>query len=795
MRIRRSRSVPLPTAARAALLLLALLAAGCPTPPAERSLISAETGSGRAGQLHALLLNGGGRPQINYHSHLDHLRRLLGVLEATGVDPARIAVFNADGADPAFDLATRKGELPDEFWLLPRSVGLRLRPLIEYVDSRIEGFELRPSTRDALRAWFDAEGAQLSAGDTLLIYVTDHGQKNKDDLRDNTITLWGEENLSVSELRELLALLDPDVQVVMLMSQCYSGAFANVAFPSEEGSLPRGNVCGYFSAPADRRAHGCYPEVSGKETTGHSHRMFEALASEGSLSGAQREVLISDRTPDVPHATSSVFLENLLEAAATRGGHEPAGLVDEFLDEALREPLVWEREIRLLDRIGSAFGIASPRSLTQLEAQTSGLSELRELLDTYTDRWAVALEDLRRVNFAAFQDAFPAWRDRLEPSVLGALDAHQRRGEREELLRSLVEFTHDEPKRAARLRDLNRKHEDSKTARYRADVRLAALLRMRMLLKDLAGRHYMTRYAPPEERDAFARLEACEDLALVAPDEARWAAQSPKPFPSLSAERRSLEAIAPGWLGLRYRPPSAAERRNDELLAGAVVVSAVIPASPAAEAGLQVADVILGPLGEPFREPHALREWVMRGEIGRPLALRLLRDGEEREVEITLATYPLQLPALPGPPQIGSMAPELELDYLPGVRPPEPGQPRLLFFWASWCGPCKDALPEVLAYAKDEKLPVVAITDEHPETIQKFLQTHPSLRLEIVAIDRRRNHFQKYGVSGTPTIVLVDAKGYVRHYQTGYSLENGLRIDGWSWEGRERSETRPASSR
>jgi hypothetical protein len=50
-------------------------------------------------------------------------------------------------------------------------------------------------------------------------------------------------------------------------------------------------------------------------------------------------------------------------------------------------------------------------------------------------------------------------------------------------------------------------------------------------------------------------------------------------------------------------------------------------------------------------------------------------------------------------------------------------------------------------------------------------------------------------VSGTPTIVLVDAKGSVRHYQTGYNLENGLRIDGWSWEGREGSETRPAPSR
>lgn len=51
-----------------------------------------------------------------------------------------------------------------------------------------------------------------------------------------------------------------------------------------------------------------------------------------------------------------------------------------------------------------------------------------------------------------------------------------------------------------------------------------------------------------------------------------------------------------------------------------MVVSKVMPDSPAAEAGLQVTDVILGPPGEPFREPHALRE------------LRAMADDERRAV-------------------------------------------------------------------------------------------------------------------------------------------------------------------
>ncbi len=81
------------------------------------------------------------------------------------------------------------------------------------------------------------------------------------------------------------------------------------------------------------------------------------------------------------------------------------------------------------------------------------------------------------------------------------------------------------------------------------------------------------------------------------------------------------------------------------------------------------------------------------------------------------------------------------------------------------------------------KLPVIAITDEYPEEIEDFFGEHPGLSLQLVATDRRRVHFQKYGVSGTPTFVLVDAAGTVRHYQTGYDVAHGLRIDGWHWTG------------
>jgi len=39
-------------------------------------------------------------------------------------------------------------------------------------------------------------------------------------------------------------------------------------------------------------------------------------------------------------------------------------------------------------------------------------------------------------------------------------------------------------------------------------------------------------------------------------------------------------------------------------------------------------------------------------------------------------------------------------------------------------------------------------------------------------------------VSGMPTFVLVDGRGVIRGYATGYSAEKGLALDGWHWSAR-----------
>ena len=154
--------VPVPAAAFLTLLLL--MALGCPPAAPLGSRESSGTPARLSSNLHAVLINGGGKREINYWSHLDHLRSLLRLLDANGVAPARVAVFSGDGQDPAADLATREGELPPDFGLLPRSVSSQLRPPIEYVSSEIAGIALHPATRDALRTWFEFGGKGWARG-------------------------------------------------------------------------------------------------------------------------------------------------------------------------------------------------------------------------------------------------------------------------------------------------------------------------------------------------------------------------------------------------------------------------------------------------------------------------------------------------------------------------------------------------------------------------------------------------------------------------------------------------------
>ncbi len=96
-----------------------------------------------------------------------------------------------------------------------------------------------------------------------------------------------------------------------------------------------------------------------------------------------------------------------------------------------------------------------------------------------------------------------------------------------------------------------------------------------------------------------------------------------------------------GWLGVRIQTvtDSIAESMGMDKPAGALV-AAVTPDSPAADAGLEVGDVVLSFDGTPVKSMRLLPRLVARTAIGRTIDVVILRNDRKKTVKITIGRLP-----------------------------------------------------------------------------------------------------------------------------------------------------------
>jgi thiol-disulfide isomerase/thioredoxin len=94
--------------------------------------------------------------------------------------------------------------------------------------------------------------------------------------------------------------------------------------------------------------------------------------------------------------------------------------------------------------------------------------------------------------------------------------------------------------------------------------------------------------------------------------------------------------------------------------------------------------------------------------------------------------------------------------------PDAAGKVILIDFWATWCGPCRAAIPELNAIQARFKndLVVVGLSDESPETIRAFRR---QVRMDYaVATDPARGMKRALGVQGIPNVFILSTDGVVR---------------------------------
>lgn len=277
-----------------------------------------------------------------------------------------LEIYFADGDDPSRDVQyadpAAERDAPPAVRVLaelfgdPNGVGLRYR------DHELPGVA-GPADFDVLERRFRELGRQLKRGDRLFIITAGHGGEAYDrsanaaaealedsaagdhavgeaaksdaaddeespafNAYDTSLLLWNRDEAAASELCRWLDRLPPDVEVVLVMGQCYSGGFANVLFHGADPELGLSSAarCGFFSQLYDRAASGCTPQAG--EVREYSSYFWSALQGQSkenpsvvvnadydgdgrtSLAEAHAYAVINSDEIDVPVRTSETFL-------------------------------------------------------------------------------------------------------------------------------------------------------------------------------------------------------------------------------------------------------------------------------------------------------------------------------------------------------------------------------------------------------------------------------------------------------------------------------------------------------
>lgn len=259
-------------------------------------------------QPNFLVMGGGGTPSHNEIALEKNILYFQRTLQTLGFDPADANVFFANGTDGQATIRYMNGQKeqfkPPE---IPQLAGA--------------------STLSNFQGWLQ-QTVQADDPRSVFFYFTGHGYRNPMNVDNNALVLWGQELLSVQQFAHSLDQLPETTPVVTMMSQCYSGAFANFIYENGDPnrSVALQTRCGFFATVKTRPSVGCTPEVNEADYRDYSSSFFAGLSGrdrtgqtvasadynrDGKVSYAEAHAFakVDEESTDLPVSTLEVWLQ------------------------------------------------------------------------------------------------------------------------------------------------------------------------------------------------------------------------------------------------------------------------------------------------------------------------------------------------------------------------------------------------------------------------------------------------------------------------------------------------------
>ncbi|WP_273835659.1 redoxin domain-containing protein [Guptibacillus sedimenti] len=135
--------------------------------------------------------------------------------------------------------------------------------------------------------------------------------------------------------------------------------------------------------------------------------------------------------------------------------------------------------------------------------------------------------------------------------------------------------------------------------------------------------------------------------------------------------------------------------------------------------------------------------------------------------------------------EVGDQAADFTLETMEGKEvslSDYEGQPVFLNFWATWCPPCEEEMPDIQQFSDEygEEVAVLSVNftkfEPNKEAIPKFVESH-NLTFPILMDREGKVGENLYQVISMPTSFMIDREGVIRQKRVGpLTLKD---MEGW----------------